>query len=559
MPIEISSDTLIDIEKPFKVSAGPGAGKTYWIVQHIKNVLKNSDRLFTTKKILCITYTNIATETILARLGSSSNQVEISTIHSFFYNHIVKPYVAFIANEFGLNVKLLDGHEDTILSNYQFLQDWKARTGQQRIRDDHTVISAFENLKWKFEGENLIAKTDYPIKVGAYAIKNSSYLEYKKMSWEKGIMHHDDVLFFTYQIIKKHPFVSKIISSKFPYIYIDEFQDSNPIQVAIIKEFAKQSVIGIIGDIAQSIYGFQGADPLQFKTFYLAGMEVYNLSHNRRSTNDIIDFLNSIRTDIKQEYLRNISISRPTLIVGDMVRALKEVKIKCPSEDIYSLSRDNITSNAMKAEINGSSLDNTLLKMLKEKDKNTQRARLILTCIKAIAFAKESRFKDAIREFEKFFNYRNDKIKGKKKSIAYLTILLEKFEEYKNNALLDFSNFVKNNVDNNISKVSAGEVKIFYETNSFQNLYMCVNIPEDASFNKTIHKSKGDEFDNVLLLLKNQDNLQFIIEPDLITDEEHRIYYVGVSRAKNKLFINVPSLDAAIEARLEAFMMVERI
>ena len=83
--IQISSDTLLENrENHFRVSAGPGAGKTYWLVGHIKNVLHNSSRLAKSKKIACITYTNIAVETILSRLGTSSENVEVSTIHSFF-------------------------------------------------------------------------------------------------------------------------------------------------------------------------------------------------------------------------------------------------------------------------------------------------------------------------------------------------------------------------------------------------------------------------------------------------------------------------------------------
>lgn len=152
----------------------------------------------------------------------------------------------------------MDGHDDIVLSNYGFLNDWKGRTNQQRIRDDKTVIDAFTNLKWKFENDELKVKTDYPFKVGGYPIKNDLYFEYKKMMWEKGIVHHDDVLFFSFQIIKKFPFVINVLNAKFPYIFIDEFQDSNPIQVEIFKMLELvDSKIGVIGDFAQSIYGFQ--------------------------------------------------------------------------------------------------------------------------------------------------------------------------------------------------------------------------------------------------------------------------------------------------------------
>ena len=83
----ITSDYILeDMDTHFKITAGPGAGKTYWLVEHIKNVLKNSTRLLSTSKIACITYTNVAVEEIQQRLEITGNKVEVSTIHSFLYN-----------------------------------------------------------------------------------------------------------------------------------------------------------------------------------------------------------------------------------------------------------------------------------------------------------------------------------------------------------------------------------------------------------------------------------------------------------------------------------------
>ena len=65
-----------------------------------------------------------------------------------------------------------------------------------------------------------------------------------------------------------------ILRAKFPYILVDEIQDTNPFQTEIIKMLAeKESIIGVIGDDCQSIYGFQGADVSQFRDFNLKGIE----------------------------------------------------------------------------------------------------------------------------------------------------------------------------------------------------------------------------------------------------------------------------------------------
>ncbi len=560
----INSDFLFDdIEHHFRVSAGPGAGKTHWLVEHIRNVLHNSERLAKTRKIGCITYTNIAVETIVGRLGTSADRVEVSTIHSFLYKHILKPYGALLISDFGLNVKEMDGHDDRILSNYSFLSEWKIRTGQQRIREDKNVVLAFQSIKWNFDvSGNLIVKTDYPHKANGYPIKNDSYFEYKKMAWEKGIVHHDDVLFLSFQILKKFPYVLEVIRAKFPYFFVDEFQDSNPIQIEILKLIGQnETIIGIIGDKAQSIYGFQGALPSQFQIFSLGHIKDYLISDNRRSSNEIVKLLNDLRDDIFQNAIRNESIMQPIILVGEMNFALRYAKVVCFNETVTSLSRDNITSNAMKAEIGGVVLNGKLFKDLMEIDSNKDRFILIATCIKAVEFARENKFRDSIKEFEKVFRYKNDKQRGKQKALKVIRILLEKYDEFKNGTLYEFSVFVKSEINNDISKVTGGAIRKFYDSHSYQDLALCVTIPEDMSLHKTIHKSKGDEFDNVLLVLKKETDLSFILAPNINDDtnaaEEQRVNYVAVSRAKNRLFISVPTLSTVNQEFLKTkFTMV---
>lgn len=562
--IQIKSDTKInDINNHFKVTAGPGAGKTYWLINHIKNVLHNSDKLHKTGKIACITYTNIAVETILGRLGeSSSNQVEVSTIHSFLYKNIVKPYALFVAEEYNLNVAKMDGHDDVILSNYSSLDEWKNKTSQQRIRDNNAIIDAICRIRWKFENNQLIIKPDYPAKIDGYSIKNSSYLEYKKILWGKGLLHHDDVLFFSFQIIQKYPFVAKILASKFPYVFIDEFQDSSPIQVEIVKFLANSgSFIGVIGDVAQSIYEFQGANIKLFESFSVPKMVSYQLSENRRSTNEIIDVLNYVRTDITQQKFKQVSFNKPIFIVGDKTLAYNKAVEISNHEEVYSLSRQNITSNIMKYDANGVTADHKLFDRYRSEDSNSDRSSLISSFIKAITYANGTKFNDAIKELNKLFRKENNKLVKNRNSLDILTLLLTNYPKYENSTLLNFVNDICITVfpKLGISKLIRGKAKEFCETVTIKQMLLCISITDDISLHKTIHKAKGDEFDNVFLILTKEQYTDFLINPALLENEEHRINYVAISRAKNRLFINVPTLSADDELSLSNLFNFIRI
>src|SRR5699024_6037932 len=91
---ELSSsyDFLESIEEHFKLEAGPGSGKTTFIANHVKRILLESERLKKTRKVACITYTNTGVKALQERLGDAKHEVEVSTIHSFLYKHVLKPY-----------------------------------------------------------------------------------------------------------------------------------------------------------------------------------------------------------------------------------------------------------------------------------------------------------------------------------------------------------------------------------------------------------------------------------------------------------------------------------
>ncbi|PAF34006.1 hypothetical protein CHH69_18140, partial [Terribacillus saccharophilus] len=212
--IVISSEHTIDIEKHFKVTAGPGAGKTHWLINHIKNVLENSQRLEKTRKIACITYTNIAVETILNRLGPQSvNQVEVSTIHSFLYRHIVKPYITLIAEAFGIESEKIKGH-DNIEPKYNKVQLWlENHSNNGELQNPYTIKQLLKLPKNKDALFNWLSSIKYSFNAELelhlkceesaarqlrkiVKILETDLLSYKKLYWLDGKIDHDDVLYF---------------------------------------------------------------------------------------------------------------------------------------------------------------------------------------------------------------------------------------------------------------------------------------------------------------------------------------------------------------------------
>ena len=537
-------------------------------------VLCQSKRLDKTRKIVCITYTNVAVETILERLGTSIGRVEVSTIHSFLYNHIIKPYIKFIADEYKLNVVEIDGHDDHIVSMKNVVTWIENHQNSDKLKHPYTVNQLTRLDQNKVALRNWINSLKYTLApdetLEIVSKRNEAYcteekngkltrrilgkscldiletdlIAYKYLYWQEGILHHDDVLFFSYQLIQKYPFILKVIRAKFPYFFVDEFQDTNPIQTKIVEQIGKEeTTVGIIGDKAQSIYSFQGAVPSQFSSFSLPDIAEYGLLENRRSTNQIVDFLNSIRSDITQKKpANNLEGDKPMMIVGQTDLALKKVQEICKDEEICSLSRDNFTANAIRRKLNPNISNEDLIQKLYDIDSNSVRRRLITTYIKVTELSQQNLFKDAIKELEKLNKTSSDKLECKNEALKYLKILTQNYDDFKDKSLFDFYLFVQNKIYPKITKLARGGIKEFYENYKYQQLALCVKISNDQSLNRTIHKAKGAEFKNVILILKNVSDLEFLLKPNL-DKEEHGVNYVAVSRAREKLFILVPDIS----------------
>lgn len=525
MVTEINSEDRIPVDCHFKVTAGPGAGKTHWLINHIKNVLAHSDRLGKCGKIACITYTNVGVDTIVRRLGLTTKGVEVCTIHSFFYNNIVKPYLWLIADDEGFNLDLLKGEDDRFDLSYPTLEAIK-KESNQRYATDALLKFAIRNARWRIdEHGDIVCKPKRAMKANARGtfLSSKTYLAYKKQAWAKGMMHYDDVIYFAYRLFEKISFIQEVVARKFPFLFIDEFQDSHPIQVGLIKKLSERgSIIGVIGDPAQSIYQFLGADVTQFNTFTLPHLQEYVISGNRRSTIKIVDFLNSIRGDLQQVPHRTVQGEVPVLLVGSHIDNYQKVQ-EIVGTDVYALSYDNLNANSLKKMMNANAQDKHLIDKII--DSNEQRKTVVVTYIKALEHAKAKNFKKA---FDLLARLDVDI----KDAVVKIQCLLSSYDDISKMSLYEFYDYLNITFGLSMATLKKGQAQTFYNSHQYSQLAMCVNHEDDDGIQRTIHKAKGDEFDNVMVCLGDEKALDFFLQPDLLNNESHRVYYVAASRAK---------------------------
>ncbi|RXZ02187.1 ATP-dependent helicase [Fictibacillus sp. S7] len=535
--LESSLSTIL-IDEHFKLYAGPGAGKTTFLTNHIKNILRGSKRLKKTRHVACITYTNTAVNTLMNRLDGCTDSTEVSTIHSFCYKNIVKPYI-WLLNDKSIAVDKIDGHEEIKLRRSQ-IRDFKSKS-QQHFNDDIALVTALGKLKWVLEDEVPILKflNFKDGKIGKYPIKKDSYLLFKQLHWSEGKLSHDDILYFAYRIIKEKPEVLDILRAKFPYILIDEFQDTNPIQTEIIKMIGeKETIVGVIGDICQSIYSFQGANVNLFREFSLNCMKTYILSGNRRSTKQIINVLNHIRkgVDFIQYSPTDLEGPVPLVLIGG--EAYSQSYLKKYYNGAMSLSY----RNHKKADIN-----------IFLEDSDANRSWRIYYLIQSLELAKKPDIKNALKYMRQA--YRKTDFFSEKDALQNLRRLVEVYDDFQNKNITYFHNQYLVGHYKVSGKITRGKVKELYDEITYNQLALQIdNLENELSKNfKTIHQSKGEEYETVCVDIPSKGDgkeLEFLVNPNMDT-ESHRVYYVALSRAQNSLIIKLESISTEHSIVLE--------
>ena len=565
---------LDDIEANFRVFAGPGAGKTTWLIDHLRNILKTSCRLNITRKIAYITYTNVAAEEVMGKLSCDKCRFDISTIHSFLYRNIVKPFSYLIAQDENdeplFNIGELDGHIEHIPHGDKIRRWCETITKLNNKKYDYLnytqnrpgLLAQLGSLDYAFvDGEvDLIFRKQRGVAVPK---NNGELWLYKKKYWRDGIMHHEDVLYFSYLIVNNSPRVLEFVRNMYPYILIDEFQDTTELQTWIIKKIAETDTkVGVIGDLAQSIYKFAGAKRKDFETFELEGMSSYKLEKNHRSTSRIIDFLNCLRSDICQEGNEcTIDGCNVKVLIGpihDAIKWLEDSGFNAP----YILTRKNDTVEEIKTRTSMQTDD--LLKTLYGIDSNSARVKVLHSILMGFKFYQKGYLKDAIKEVLRVLRYKADKSISKLelRSTAIGIIDNLKSDENQQKSLYNYYSELSDDIKQKYNFQIGAKItprlgaKSFYDKTNISDLlkYIKVDTKSDDTI-RTIHSAKGTQFDHVLVHFDElKDFEKYVFEANTHLDADYddaRIYYVGFSRAVQSLFVNIPEINEGTIQKLK--------
>ncbi len=285
---------VMQTEGPCMIIAGAGSGKTRVLTYRIAHLLEKGVDPF---NILALTFTNKAAKEMRARVekvvGPEAKNLWMGTFHSVF-------------------AKILRSEADKIGYPRSFTiydtQDSKTLLGQiikeleldDKVYKPNGVLGRISDAKNK-----LISVAQYLADPGIKADDEASlrpkmgviYQQYHQRCFKAGAMDFDDLLFNTNVLFKDHTDVLNKYQHKFRYVMVDEYQDTNYSQYLITRKLAaKERNICVVGDDAQSIYAFRGADItniLNFEKDY-PELEVFKLEQNYRSTKNIVWAANSV-------------------------------------------------------------------------------------------------------------------------------------------------------------------------------------------------------------------------------------------------------------------------
>ena len=286
---------VIHEEGPMIVVAGAGSGKTRVLTHRITNLMLKGVDPFS---ILALTFTNKAAremkERIISLVGSSeAKNIWMGTFHSIFARILRNE-----ADKLGYSSRftIYDTQDsDRIISS--IIKDFSLDKDLYKYKEIRNRISMFKNNLITVNAyQNNSELVEYDL-VSRRPKMGEVYKEYVERCFRSGAMDFDDLLLKTNELLNLYPEVLAKYQNQFRFILVDEYQDTNHSQYIIIKSLSdKFQNICVVGDDAQSIYSFRGANIrniIDFQKDY-TDAKIYRLEQNYRSTKNIVNAANSL-------------------------------------------------------------------------------------------------------------------------------------------------------------------------------------------------------------------------------------------------------------------------
>ncbi len=282
-------DAVLHDGGPLLIIAGAGSGKTRVLTHRIAHLIQ--ERGVSPFEILAITFTNKAADEMKTRVGALVGPVAekmwVSTFHSACVR-ILRRDAARLG--FPSSFTIYDQSDAVRLTGY-VLRDLNLDSKKFPPRTVHGAISSAKNDYKTVSEYTEGAQTIFERKIAEV------YAEYQARLLKAGAMDFDDLLFNTVELFKKHPDVLDHYQRRFRHVLVDEYQDTNSVQNAIVTMLASaHRQVCVVGDGDQSIYRFRGADIrniLEFETTF-PDSTVVLLEQNYRSTQTVLDAANAV-------------------------------------------------------------------------------------------------------------------------------------------------------------------------------------------------------------------------------------------------------------------------
>lgn len=348
------------------VIAGAGTGKTRTLVYRVAYLVETGTP---PEQIVLLTFTRRSAREMLTRatslLDGRCSRVQGGTFHSFCHQ-LLRTYATHIG--FATNFTILDGADAADVVDVLRTTKGLHKAGKRfpRKRTLQSMFSASTNRGLALEA---ILEERYPQFLDYTDTLLELQHDYEDYKRRHNLMDYDDLLLRTLQLFEKHEAIRQKVSSGVRHVLVDEYQDTNRLQAALVGRFAAvHGNVMAVGDDAQSIYRFRGADfrnifnfPQQFpKT------KVLKLEQNYRSTQPILDFANHLIGEAKRRYDKRLfsnkgSGERPAVVpapddrfesrfVSQVVLQLREEGI--PLNRMAVLFRSGFNSYDLEIELN---------------------------------------------------------------------------------------------------------------------------------------------------------------------------------------------------------------